>query len=156
VAIISTFTWNQSVSGFGGAIDALITSAQDGNVFPNITQEEAELGFTKYRCIYVTSDANSHIDLGIYIATPTPSIDTKIAIGLGTSGLDGIEQTPADENTAPTDVLFKYPVNTGYMVDLPDMLANQHQAIWLKLVVNADAAGADSDYCRLNVDGTQV
>ena len=45
----------------------------------------------------------------IWIASNTPSADTTIEIALGSSAINGTEQTIANENTAPTGVTFSAP-----------------------------------------------
>lgn len=156
MATITTFTYNNSTNGIGGAIAGAITNATDGNVFPNITLAEASVGVTKYRCIYLTAGAYTYTELAMYIASTTQSVDTKVFIGLGAASIGADETPPADELTAPTGVTFLHPTNLGYTLDLPDLTSGQRIAIWIKLVVNASADGADSDYCRLYLDGIQV
>ena len=45
----------------------------------------------------------------IWIASNTPSADTTIEIALGSSAVNGTEQTIANESTAPTGVTFSAP-----------------------------------------------
>ena len=49
----------------------------------------------------------------ILIVTNTPSTDTSIEIALGSSAVNGTEQTIANENTAPTGVTFSSPSSLG-------------------------------------------
>lgn len=68
-------------------------------------------------------------------------------IGLGTSIMNGTEQTVADENTVPVGITFVAGANKAGGVALGDIPVGQHRAVW-----NAAAAAA-SDGFTMRVEG---
>lgn len=149
----------------GGASNALPASSLGGvksstaagtDLFDNVTSAEASAGDTEYRCIYVH---NAHASLTltspkIWIQSNTPSTDTAITIGLGSSAVNGTEQTVADEGTAPTGgVTFSTAVDETNGVSLGDIPFGQHRAVWIKRVVGASAAAYNNDTFTLRVKG---
>jgi len=162
MAQLTTILFQQSASAnpflsLGGAIHATeITDASDENLFENIGLVDAAAGETYYRCIYLVAGAFSYSALKAWISGGTPSLGTKVYIALGTSGVDGVEQTIADENTAPTSVIFTSPTSESSGVAIPDLLTGEHHAIWIKLVLSAGTGGYDTDYFRLSVGGVEA
>ena len=117
------------------------------NLFDVVSSAEASSGDTEYRCVYIH---NNHGTLTmqsakIWIVTNTPSTDTSIEIALGSSAVNGTEQTIANENTAPTGVTFSTPSSLGTALSIGDIPAGQHKAVWIKRIVNAGAAAYNDD-----------
>ena len=139
-------------ASLGGAKSS--TDAGSG-IFDDVSSAEATSGDTEYRCIYVH---NAHATLTmlspkIWIQTQTSSGDTDVAIGLGTSSLNGTEQTVANEGTAPSGVTFSAPSNFAGGIALGDIPPGQHRAVWERRTVNAAAAVAsDSFTLRVQCD----
>lgn len=124
------------------------SSTAAGNYFDDVSSAEATAGDVEYRCVYVH---NGHGTLAlqgakIWVQTQTPSSDTDVAIGLGTSAVNGTEQTVADESTAPSGVTFSAPSNFAGGLALGDIPAGQHKAVWVRRTVNAAAAGASDNF----------
>lgn len=123
------------------------STSMSTDLFDDVSSGEAAAGDTEYRCVYVH---NNHGTLTaeaakIWIQTNTPSTDTTIAIGLGTSSINGTEQTVADESTAPSGVSFSSPSTEGTALSLGNIPAGQHKAVWVRRVVNAAAAAYTND-----------
>ena len=146
----------------GGASNAVTASSLGGvksstaasNYFDDVSSAEASAGDTEYRCIYVH---NAHATLSligakVFIQTNTPSSDTDVAIGLGSSAINGTEQTVADESTAPTGVSFSAPTTFAGGLAIGDLAAGAHKAVWVRRTVNAGAA-AYADSFTLRVQG---
>ena len=117
------------------------------NLFDVVSSAEASSGDTEYRCVYIH---NNHGTLTmqsakIWIVTNTPSTDTSIEIALGSSAVNGTEQTIANENTSPTGVTFSTPSSLGTALSIGDIPAGQHKAVWIKRIVNAGAAAYNDD-----------
>ena len=117
------------------------------NLFDVVSSAEASSGDTEYRCVYIH---NNHGTLTmqsakIWIVTNTPSTDTSIEIALGSSAVNGTEQTIANENTAPTGVTFSAPSSLGTALSIGDIPAGKHKAVWIKRIVNAGAAAYNDD-----------
>jgi hypothetical protein len=123
-------------------------------IFDDVSSAESSAGDTEYRCVYVH---NNHGSLTlqsavIWVQTNTPSSDTTVDIGLGTSAINGTEQTVANENTAPTSVTFSAPSSFGAGLSLGNVPAGQHKAVWVRRTVTAGAAAA-ADSFTLRVQG---
>ncbi len=143
-------------AALGGAISTTqIVDATVANLFDNVSSAESAAGDTEYRCFYVK---NTHATLTlqaakVYIQTNTPSADTSAEIGLGTSAVNGTEQTVANESTAPSAVTFSTAAGSGNALSIGNIPAGQHKAIWLKRIVNAAAAAYNSDSVIIRVEG---
>lgn len=131
------------------------SSTDASNYFDDVSSAEASAGDTEYRCIYVHNNHGSLTLIGakIWIQANTPSGDTDVAIGLGSSAVNGTEQTIADESTAPTGgVTFSQPTTFAGGLSIGDIPFGQHKAVWIRRVVNA-AAAAYADSFTLRVQG---
>ena len=143
-------------AALGGVISTTqIVDATVANLFDNVGSAESAAGDTEYRCFYVK---NTHATLTlqaakVYIQTNTPSADTSAEIGLGTSAVNGTEQTVANESTAPSAVTFSSAAGSGNALSIGNIPAGQHKAIWLKRIVNAAAAAYNSDSVIIRVEG---
>lgn len=140
----------------GGAISATeVTDATLHNMFDIVSSTESTDGHTDYRCEYVK---NSHGTLTlqsavVWIQTITPSTDTVCAIGLGSSGVNGIEQTIADELTPPVGVTFTSPTTEGAGLSIGDIPAGQHMAIWIRRIISSNAGAYNADGVVLRAKG---
>jgi len=143
-------------ASLGGAKSSTeVVDAQLHNLFDIVSSAESQAGDVEYRCIYIH---NNHQTLTlqnarVYIQSNTPSEDTDIAIGLGTSAVNGTEQTIADEDQAPTGVSFQNAVGAGNALALGDIPPGQHRALWIRRTVNPGAAAYNGDNCVITVDG---
>jgi len=135
----------------GGAKSA---NAASTNIYDDVSSAEATAGDIEYRCVYIHNGhaTLSYLGSKIWVQTNTPSADTTVAIGLGTSGLNATEQTVANENTAPVGVTFSSPVDFAGGLLMGDIPAGQHYAVWIRRTVNA-AAAAVADSFTLRVQG---
>lgn len=126
----------------------------DAGIFDNVGSAEAAAGDIEYRCVYVLNNHGSLTLQGakVWIQANTPSADTTVEIGLGTSAINGVEQTVADEQTAPTGVSFSAPANEGAALSIGDLGSGQHKAVWIKRTITAGASAA-SDGFTLRVKG---
>jgi hypothetical protein len=141
-----------ALASLGGAKSS---TAAPAGIFDDVGGAESSAGDTEYRCVYVH---NAHASLTLqnavaYLASNTPSNDTAAAIGLGTSAVNGTEQTVPDEGTAPAGVTFVAAATQGAGIALGDIPALQHRAVWLRRVVNAGAAAYNGDGFTMNVVG---
>lgn len=142
-------------ASLGGAISINDAPTTLNGLFDRVSAAESASGDTEYRCIYVK---NNHPSLTLYaariwISANTPSPDTTIEIGLGTSAIGGVEQTVANEDTAPTGVTFSAPSNYDTALSIGDIPAGQHKAIWIKRIVNPNAAAYSGDSFTITVRG---
>lgn len=140
-------------AALGGAKSSTSVGTGLHNLFDIVSSAESSSGDTEYRCVYVH---NNHGSLTmqnsvIWIASNTPSADTSIEIALGSSAVNGTEQTIANENTAPTGVTFSAPSSFGTALSIGDIPAGQHKAVWIKRIVNASAAAYNDDSATIRV-----
>lgn len=139
-------------ASLGGAKSSTEASSA---LFDNVSSGEAAAGDTEYRCFYVH---NAHATLSmlaakIWIQANTPSGDTTMDISAGTSAINGVEQTVANENTAPIGTTFVAAANEGAAVTLGDIPAGEHKAVWIRRTVTAAAAAAaDTATFRVKCD----
>jgi hypothetical protein len=117
------------------------------NLWDVVSSAESSAGDTEYRCIYLH---NNHGTLTlqnakVWVQTNTPSTDTSIEISLGTSAINGTEQTVANENTAPSGTSFSTAAGEGNALSIGNIPAGQHKAIWIKRIVGATAAAYNDD-----------
>ncbi len=139
----------------GAASTTEITDATVQNLFDNVSSAESSAGDTEYRCLYVK---NNHGSLAlqsakVYIQTNTPSSDTSAEIALGSSAINGTEQTIANESTAPTSVTFSTAAGSGNALSIGNIPAGQTKAIWVKRIVGAGAAAYNADSVIIRVEG---
>lgn len=141
-------------ASLGGAISTTqIVAASLHNLFDIVSGDEASAGDVEYRCFYIK---NAHGTLAmqnteIWVQTETPSGDSDEEIGLGTSAINGTEQTVANEATAPSGVTFAQANGEGASLSIGNIPAGQHKAIWIKRTITASAAAVNSDASVLRV-----
>jgi hypothetical protein len=136
----------------GGGV---ITTDVLNNVWDHVSGDDSAAGDTEYRCIYIDNQ-NGTLSLTnpvCWIETNTANANTDITIGLGTSAVDGTEQTVANENTAPSGVTFVAAANKAGGLSLTTLASNQHRAIWIKRVVTAGASASNNDAYTLKTEG---
>lgn len=143
-------------ASLGGAKSSTeITTATLHNLFDIVSSAEADSGDVEYRCLYVenTNGTDTLLNAVAWLSANTPSGDTTLDIGLGTSAIDGTEQTVANESTAPAGVTFSAPATQGAGLSIGNLTAGQHKAIWLRRTVSATAAAYNNDSATINVGG---
>lgn len=122
------------------------------NFFDDVTSAESAAGDVEYRCFYV-HNANATLALQnavVWIQTNTTG--NRVAIGVGSSAINGTEQTVANEGTAPAGVTFTQPSSKGAGLALGNIPAGQHRAVWVRRTVAA-ATPASNDAYLLRVEG---
>ena len=143
-------------ASLGGAKSSTeITAASLHNLFDQVASAESSAGDVEYRCFYVH---NAHATLAlqnavIWVQTNTPASDTTVDIGLGTSAVNGTEQTIANESTAPSGVTFSAPATEGAGLSIGNIPAGQHKAVWVRRTISAGAAANNLDNVVLRVKG---
>jgi hypothetical protein len=118
-------------------------------IFDNVSSVEGAAGDVEYRCVYVKNTHGSLTYQGakIWIQANTPSADTTVDIGLGTTAVGtGNEQTIVDEQTAPSGVTFAAAANEGAALSIGDIPAGHHKAVWIRRTVTAGAAAASDSF----------
>ena len=143
-------------AALGGAISTTeIVDATLHNLFDVVTGAESAAGMTDYRCFYVKNNHGSLVlqNAEVFIDTQTPSTDTVAGIGLGTSAVGGVEQTIADELTAPAGVTFTELTGQPNSLAIGDIPAGSHKAVWVRRVVSAGASAFALDSVVVRAGG---
>lgn len=127
-------------ASIGGAISS--TTEASSALFDDVSSGEAAAGDTEFRCVYIRNTHATLTALGVrlWVLANTPSPDTDVSIGLGSSGINGTEQTVADENTAPMNITFSSAATEGAALSIGDLPPGASRAIWIRRVVTAGAA----------------
>jgi len=130
-----------SIGGAKSSVDA-------SNYFDDVSSAEALAGDVEYRCIYIHNNHGTLTMLGakVWIQTQTPSADTDVAIGLGTSAIGGTETAVADESTAPAGVTFSQPSSFAGGLTVGDIPPGQGKALWVRRTINSAAAAASDNF----------
>ncbi len=126
----------------GGVVPTSLTA---NSIFDDVSGAEEQAGDIEYRCVYVRNSGDVSATLSvIWLSANTADTGTQIAMGLGSSAVDGTEQTVANENTAPTSVTFTEPSSEGAGLSIGTLAAGSHKAVWLRRTIDA-GAGASND-----------
>lgn len=157
---LSGGTTNTDINlSIGNAIsNTNIGTGLQNNLFPDVTPSQALAGLTRYRCFYV-KNLNGTMMLQspkIWIVTNTLSAFDEIDIAVGTAAKNGTEPAIANENTAPTNVVFTHPTSEVVSLDLPTLNPGDYQSIWARIIVQANANPIDNNACILRVRGTPL
>jgi hypothetical protein len=135
-------------SALGGAKSS---TAAPAGMFDTVDGPESSAGDVEYRCVYIHNAHGTLTLIGATAAvqTDTPDAGTLVEVGVGSSAVNGTEQTIANESTAPAAVTF-----SAGPVTLGDIPAGQHRALWLRRTVSAGAAAVTGDGYTVRVSGS--
>jgi hypothetical protein len=145
---------NASLGGVISTTEVNLTTTLH-NLFDQVSSAESSAGDTEYRCFYVKNNHGSLTLQGakVWIETNTPSGDTTAEIALGTSAVNGTEQTIGAEGTAPSGTSFSTAAGEGNALTIGDIPFGQHKAIWVKRIVSASASAYNNDGVTIRVRG---
>lgn len=139
-----------SLGGVKSSVTASLT------LYDNLSVAELAAGDVEYRCHYV-KNAHSTLTLTnavLWINSNTPSNLTTLAVGLGTSAINGTEQVVADESTAPTGVTFAAAVNKAGGIALGDLAPGASRAVWTRRTASSGSVSVPVvDPCTFRVEG---
>lgn len=139
----------------GGVISANAIGVGLHNLFDQVSGAESAAGDVEYRCFYVRNGHGALTLQGakVFVLAESPSADTNEEIGLGTSAVNGTEQTVADEGTAPSGVTFAEANGEGAGLTIGDLAPGAHKAVWIRRTVTAGAAARNDDGPTIRVVG---
>ncbi len=158
MAVLPTdLRWYTSLdaNSLGGGISTTLVSTGINGFFDDVDYPEALAGSTAYRCMYIKNESltDTYTAPEVYIATLTPSPSTYCELGLGSSGLNGTEQSIVSEEIAPVGVSFVAPSDALPLVLGSDLGPGEYFPIWVKRVVEPEASGASNDYVVIGLRG---
>lgn len=128
------------------------TASVPTGLFDDVSGSESAAGDIEYRCFYVHNNNGTLTLQNPVIWIDTNTTGNRIAIAVGSSAVNGTEQTVANENTAPSGVTFSQPANKGAGLALGNIPAGQHRAVWIRRTIAA-ATPASNDTYNLRVEG---
>jgi hypothetical protein len=139
----------------GAKSTTAITDNTLNNLWDDVSGDEGSAGDIEYRCFYVHNNHGTLIlqQPKIWVSSDTTSANDEVDIGLGSSAVNGTEQTVANEATAPSAVTFSHPTTKAAGIALGDIPAGQHRAIWVRRTVGASAAAIDNNAYNVTVEG---
>jgi hypothetical protein len=142
-------------ASLGGAISTTQVGSGVHNLFDQVSGAESTAGDTEYRCFYVKNAHGSLTLQGakVWIQSNTPSTGTAVRIALGTSAVNGTEQTIGNESTAPSGVSWSTAVDEANALSIGDVPFGQHKAIWVERVITAGAGAYSDDQATIRVKG---
>ena len=88
----------------------------------------------------------------MYISARTPNPSTSCELGLGTAGLNGVEQSITSENIAPAGVSFFATSDVSPLV-MGDLAPGDYYPVWVKRLVTPEAQGSASDNVIITIGG---
>lgn len=138
----------------GGAIAGVVVPTGLNLYYGDVDEQEATTGSTAYRCYYIKNDSATDTLTGgrVYITVRTPSASTNCELGLGSSGLNGVEQVISTENIAPVGVVFAA-TSFSLPLEFGDLGPGEWYPVWIKRNVNPLAVGIANDNVVLAVLG---
>lgn len=141
-------------AALGGAKSSVDMPTSIDGLFDTVSGAESAAGDVEYRCVYLhnANGADTMLGAKVWISAQTPNASTVLAIGVGTSAVNGTEQTIANESTAPSGVTFTEPASNAAGLSLGDLPAGQHRAIWLRRTVTAAAPALANDTWSLGYE----
>lgn len=152
---------NAALGGQMGVNDEakILTSNNSlNNLFDDINKAENFAGTTDYRCVYVHNDtaevgalfANSEIFL-------TGTSYASIELGVEPAGKNSVTVTAADENTAPTGIVFSAPSDSSPLqLSATQLDPGDWIAMWIKRTANnISGTGTVTDTISLSVRGVE-
>jgi hypothetical protein len=133
---------------------AQVGSDVNGNLFDIVTADQANTGIAEYRCVYVRNNngTSSWTNVKYWIESDSSGQD-KIAIAIGTSAINGTEQTIANEKTAPTGVTWSETTSYSNGLVVGTLTPNQHKAVWMRRTVPPDCTAEAGVYFAIRFEG---
>lgn len=118
--------------------------------FDPISVTQRTSGHTDYLCFYIhnASGASQMSNCKIWF-TVVPSF---ISMGKGTSAVNGLEQTIANDVTPPAGINFTQPLSEGSAIVIGNIPFGQHQAIWLRRIIPAGVLPTASVLVRFKAE----
>jgi hypothetical protein len=134
-------------ASLGGAKSSTLMSSTVDQLFDFTSAAEAVAGDVEYRCVYLhnANGADTMLGFTTWIASQTPLAGSVLAIGLGSAAINGVEQTIANESTAPVGVTFSEPSAFASGLVAGDIPFGQHKAIWLRRTITAGSGSSPND-----------
>ena len=126
------------------------------NLFARVSAAEADSGSTKYRGIYIANEVSEDltwVDVVAFIKEQSLSSDTTVEIGVAPEGVDETMEEITDEDTDPSGVTFTDTEDPDQGEVIGDIPQNSYVGIWVKRIVEQNAAAYGDDQAKLGHRG---
>jgi len=151
-------------TSLGGAMSSVaVVSATTNNLFDNVSGSEVIVGDIEFRCFYVRNNNAGAILFSpvVWIVSNTPSPHDEIDIGLDPAGTgdgstSGVATSVANEDSAPSGVVFSRPATKAVGLSIGGLLPGRGRAIWVRRTVGTGAAAVDGNTATIRVEGDTV
>lgn len=148
---------NDSLGGFVATTE--IVDATLHNLFDVITGDENAAEAVDYRCLFVRNSSNTNVlvDAKLWVAGQVAG-GADAAIGLDPAGAVAEDSdtaqaaVAADENTAPSGVVFSTPTTKADGLSVGDLAPGEVCAVWVRRTAT-DSAAFDLDGVTIRVEG---
>lgn len=103
------------------------------SLFDPVSVNQRITGITDYYCIYIhnNSSTSQMTDTKIWFTV----VSSYITMGLGTSPINGVEQTISPDTSPPAGINFVQPISESNALNIGILLATQHKAVWFRRIV---------------------
>jgi hypothetical protein len=145
---------NASLGGARSSVE--VVDNVDNNLFDDVSGAEHTAGDVEYRCIYLRNAHGSLTLTGavVWISSDTSGVESDLSIAVGTSAVNGVEQTVADESSAPAGVSWSdAAVSRATGLALGNLPPGEHKAIWLRRTITAGSTPQAADTCAVRFGG---
>lgn len=116
-----------------GELEEVLISDTVGELFPSVTESEAETGLTRYRLTYIENNDASPKFIAFWIGQNSSGSDI---FEVGIEAADGVAQTITNETTAPTGITFTRSVALSPELQI-ELAASSYRGIWIKQIIPA-------------------
>ena len=127
------------------------TSSVPRRLFSPVSEDQFNTGVVLYRCVYVATDHTC--GLIPWISVETPSAETTVALGWGTSPL-GPEQAILTGTDAPVGVSFISPYTPAEGVNGGSLSPGEYRPLWLRYTVTHTNAAPFVEAFLIVIDET--
>lgn len=139
-------------AGLGGAVSNTVS---DTTFFDPVQPDESAQGSIEYRCDRVCNlDATRTLyDAVLWLSANTPSVGTTIKVGVGASGVNGVETEIVSEKVAPLGVTFSLAGSREAGAKLGDLPPGGWRHVWYERTVLSSTQAVNVDSFTRTVDG---
>lgn len=157
---VSPSTPAQSLGGFLSISD--VANASLNNLFRTITRQEAQVGITLYRCVFIvnTNPTDTWSAVEAWIVSDDP-FGGDYAIGVDPTGVVARDSalaqavSIANGTTPPAGVTFSTP-DTNSRLAIGDIGPDECAALWVRYTVAADPGAAVADEVTIMAAGIGI
>jgi len=120
-------------------------------LFDPININQRITGHIDYYCVYVhNNNGTSQMSNTKIWFTVVP---TYISMGLGTSPINGVEQSINPDTNPPAGINFTQPISELNSLSIGIIPATQHKAVWFRRIIPANISPSAAILVRFKMEG---